>query len=92
MKTLFSDAEGIPQFINTMEAAQQKSKQEKLVMHDEYMHPVALKLLLQSGEYETETREWPKLPDDQKTWTAWKATFQEAYVAKIHFEAAREGK
>ena len=56
MKTLFSDAEGIPQFINAMEASQQKSKQEKLVMHDEYMHAVALKLLLQSGEYETDTR------------------------------------
>ena len=26
MKTLFSDVEGIPQFINTMEAAEQKTK------------------------------------------------------------------
>ena len=56
-KTPFSDVEGIPQFINTMEAAQRKSKREKLVIHDEYMHDVALKLLLQSGEYETETRD-----------------------------------
>ena len=30
MKTLFSDSEDIPQFINAMEAAQQKSKREKL--------------------------------------------------------------
>ena len=60
--TLFINAEGIPQFINTMEAAQRKHKREKLVIHDEYMHAVALKLLLQSGEYETETREWSKLP------------------------------
>ena len=55
MKTLFSDAEGIPHYINEMEAAQQKSKREKLVIHDEYMQSVALKLLLQSGEYGTET-------------------------------------
>ena len=41
-----------------MEAAQRKSKRAKLVINDEYMHDVALKLLLQSGEYETETREW----------------------------------
>ena len=68
-----------------------KSKQAKLVINGEYMHDVALKSLLQSGEYETETRECSKLPDDQKTWTAWKATFQEAYVAKICIEAAREG-
>ena len=53
MRTLFSDAEGIPQYINAMEAAQQKSKWAKLVIHDKYMHDVALKLLLQSGEYKT---------------------------------------
>ena len=57
-KTLFSNAEEIPQYINAMEAAQKKSKQAKLVIHDEYMHAVALKPLLQSGEYETETQEW----------------------------------
>ena len=56
MKTLFRDAEGIPQCINAMEAAQQKSKRAKLVICDEYMHAVALKSLPQSGEYETETR------------------------------------
>ena len=50
MKTLFSDAEGIPQFINSMEAVQHKSKCAKLVIHDEYMHDVVLKSLLQSGE------------------------------------------
>ena len=50
MKTLFSDAEGILQFINAMEAAQQKSKQKKLVIHEEYMHTVGLELLLQSDE------------------------------------------
>ena len=47
MKTIFTDADGIPQFINAMEAAQKKSKQEKHVIQDKYMHAVALKLLLQ---------------------------------------------
>ena len=69
MKNLFSDAKGIPQYINAMEAAQKKFKREKLVIHDKYIHTVALKLLVQSGEYETETREWSKLSEDQKTWT-----------------------
>ena len=55
------------------------------------MHTVALKLLLQSDEYEPETREWSKLLDDQQTWTALKATFREAYVAKRRAEAAQEG-
>ena len=54
MKTLFSDAEGIPKFINAMEEMHRKSKRAKLVTHDEYMHAVALKLLPQSGEYATE--------------------------------------
>ena len=46
------------------------------------MQAVAMTFLIKSGEYETETREWPKIPDDQETWTAWKTTFSEAYVAK----------
>ena len=53
MKTLFSDSEGIPQYINMTEAAQRKSKRAKRVIHDEYMHTVVLKSLLQSGEYKT---------------------------------------
>ena len=76
MKTLFSDAEGVPQFINTTEAAQRKSKCVKLVINDEYLHAVALKLLLQSGEYEAETREWSKIPEDKQTWVEWKTTFR----------------
>ena len=55
------------------------------------MHTVALKLLPQPGEYETETKECSKLPEDQQTWTAWKTTCREAYVAKLRTEAAREG-
>ena len=57
MKTFFSDTEGIPQYINVMEPAQRKSKRAKMVITDEYMHSAALKSLLQSGEYETETQE-----------------------------------
>ena len=67
MKILFTDSNGIPQFINEVEAAQQKSKQAKLVIQDKYMHAVALKLLLQSGKYKTEKREWLKIPNNQKT-------------------------
>ena len=53
-------------------------------------YAVALKALLQSGEYETETREWSKLQETQQTWTKWKTNFREAYVAKRRSEAARE--
>ena len=53
------------------------------------MHAMALKLLLQSGEYETETKVWLELPEYQKNWTTWKTTFRETYVAKRQSEAAR---
>ena len=82
MKNLYKDLDGVPQFINAMEAAQRKSKRSKLVINDEYLHAVALKSLLQSGEYETETREWSKLPEADQTWEEWKTTFCAAYVAK----------
>ena len=65
-----------------MEAAQRKSKRAKLVINEEYLHAVALKSLLQFGEYETETREWLKLLEDKQTWAEWKTTFRSAYVAK----------
>ena len=55
------------------------------------MHAVALKLLTHIGDYETETREWLKLPEDQKIWTACKTTFQVDYIEKRRAEAAREG-
>ena len=63
MKELYKDSDRVPQFINAMEAAKCKSKSAKLVINDEYLHAVALKSLLQSGEYEIETREWSKLPE-----------------------------
>ena len=46
MKTLFTDADGILQFVNAMETAQKKSRRAKLVIQDKYIHTVALKLLL----------------------------------------------
>ena len=91
MKNIFSNAEGIPQFINAMEAVQKKSKRAKLVINDEYLPAVALKPLLQSGEYETETREWSKLPEDEQTWSERENTFRAVYVAKRRAEAAIEG-
>ena len=90
-KTLLNYANGIPQFINAMEVTQRKSKWAKLVIQDEYIHPVAMKLLIQSGEYEIETRECSKLLDEQQTRTEWKSTFREVYLEKRQAEAARRG-
>ena len=64
---LYKDLDGVPQFKNAMEATQRNSKQAKLVINNNYLHAVALKSLLQSGEYETETREWSKLPEADQT-------------------------
>ena len=46
MKLLYKYSDGLPQFINTMDAAQCKSKDAKLVINDEYLHAVALKYIL----------------------------------------------
>ena len=92
MKSLYRDLEGVPQFINAMEAAQRKSKRAKLVINDEYLHAVTLKSPPQLGEHKTETREWSKIPEDNQTWEDWKTTFRAANAAKRRSEAAREGK
>ena len=65
-----------------MESAQRKSKRAQLVINGNYMHDVALKSLLQFGEYERETGEWSKLLEDEQTWSVWKTTIRAAYVAK----------
>ena len=88
MKSLYKDSKGVPQFINAVESVQRKSKLAKLVINYKYLHAVALKSLLQSGEYETETREWSKLPEDKQTWADWKTTFRAAYVSNSQSEAA----
>ena len=75
MKSLYKDSDGVPQFINVMEASQRKSKRTKLVIIDDYLHIVALKSLVRSSEYVTETREWSKLPEDKQTWAEWKTNF-----------------
>ena len=67
MKLLYKNSNGVPQFINAMEAAHRKSKHAKLIINDDYLHAVALKYLLQSGEYKTETRYWSKLLEGEKT-------------------------
>ena len=74
-----------------MEAVQRKSKREKIVINNEYLHAVALKSLLQLLEYETETREWSKLPEADQTWEDLKTMFCAAYVTKRRSEAVREG-
>ena len=50
-----------------------------------------MKYLLQPGEYETETQEWSKIPEEEQAWAEWKTTFRAAYVAKQRSEAAQEG-
>ena len=89
MKSLYKDSEGVPQFINEIEVAQRKSKRTKIVINNEYLHAVALKSLLQSGEYETETREWSKIPEDKQIWADWKTTFRAVYVTKRLLEATQ---
>ena len=36
MKELYKDLDGVPQFINAMEADQRKSKRAKLIINDKY--------------------------------------------------------
>ena len=87
MKELYKDSDGVPQFINAMEEEERKLKRAKLVINDDYLHTIVFKSLLQSGEYETETQEWSKLPEADQTWDNWKTTFHAAYVAKRRSEA-----
>ena len=62
MKSLYKDSEGVPQFINAMEAAQRKSKRAKLVINDEYLNSAALKSSTKRGETTGRCMKRPIMP------------------------------
>ena len=68
MQTFWTKAEGVPQYINRMEAAQKKSVRTPLPVTDAVMQAIAFRAILTSGEYPDDIREWQKLTPAEQTW------------------------
>ena len=61
MQTFWTEAEGVPQYINRMKAVQKKSVRTPLPVADSVMQAIAFRSILASGEYPDDMREWKKL-------------------------------
>ena len=90
IQTFWKEAEGVPKYINRMEAAQKKSTRTPLPVTDAVMHAIVSRALLASNEYMDYMREWQKLTPFKQTWVEWKLKFLSEYAAKELSYKARE--
>ena len=78
----YADADGIPEYINMLEEAQRKLARANLPMSDDQLLAIASTAVLASDHFPRATDEWEALARDRKTWTAWKAHYRAAHLAR----------
>jgi hypothetical protein len=76
MHGYYTQADGIPQYINMLEDAQKKAKRAgELVM-------MALAAVLAVQHFPREVDDWEGLPSGSRTWLAWKKAFRLAHLKR----------
>ena len=66
MISFWKEAEGVSQYIIRMEVLQKYSVKSPLPITNDFMQDVAYKLLLVSGDYSDDMREWKNLQQTRK--------------------------
>ncbi len=89
MKAAYAATDGIPDYINRMEALQAQSVTSELPITDQTMQAIANKSLIASGEYPRQVEMWNELDKPDRTWDAWKKTFRKAYLSKGRSDAIK---
>jgi hypothetical protein len=84
MHQYYTQAKGIPQFINMMEDAQKKAKRAGTPIADAELMMMALAAVLAAQHFPREVEDWEGLPPSSRTWTAWKKAFHLAHVKRQH--------
>ena len=83
MMTMYTEVDSISEYINVLEDAWKRSARAAMPITDEQVMAIASRVGLGSGYYDTECQQWTKLPKDQFSWVARKATFRDANTAHI---------
>ena len=78
----YASTEGIPEFINSLEAAQRKLARANLPMSDDQLLAIASTAVLAANDFPRPTDDWEAKPRAAKTWTAWKTHYRAAHIAK----------
>jgi len=82
MLGFYATADGIPEYINRLEAAQRKLARANLPMSDDQLLAIASTAVLASNHFPRPTDDWEAKPRANKTWTAWKTHYRAAHIAR----------
>ena len=82
MRTYYTQADGIPEYIDMLEEAHRKLARAHLDMSEETLLAIASTSVLASEHFPRATDEWEALPRASKTWPAWKAHYRAAHIAR----------
>lgn len=82
MLSYYTQADGIPEYINMLEEAQRKLARANLPMSDDQLLAIASTSVLASGHFPRPTDEWEALARNNKTWAAWKTHYRAAHIAR----------
>jgi hypothetical protein len=82
MLSFYTEADGIPEYINMLEDAQQKLEQAKLPMSDEQLLAIATTSVLASGHFPRPTNNWEAKAPTNKTWLNWKHHYCAAHTTR----------
>eukprot|EP00804_Cyclotella_cryptica_P029531 CCRYP_011303-RA/>CCRYP_011303-RA protein AED:0.44 eAED:0.44 QI:0/-1/0/1/-1/1/1/0/141 len=82
MLGFYATADGIPEYINMLKAAQRKLARANLPMSDDQLLAIASTAILASNHFPRPTDDWEAKPRANKTWTAWKTHYRVAHIAR----------
>jgi hypothetical protein len=80
MHGYYTQADGIPQYINMLEDAQKKAKRAGMPIADVELVMMASAAVLAAQHFPREVDDWEGLPSGSRTWLAWKKAFRLAHL------------
>jgi hypothetical protein len=82
MHNYYTQADGIPQYINMLEDAQKKAMQAGMPIADVKLVMIASAAVLTAQHFPHKVNNWEGLPSASRMWTAWKTAFRLARVKR----------
>jgi hypothetical protein len=82
MHNYYTQADGIPQYINMLEDAQKKVTQASMPIADVELVMMASVAVLAAQHFMRKVDNWEGLPSASCMWTAWKMAFRLAHVKR----------
>jgi hypothetical protein len=82
MHNYYTQADGIPQYINMLEDAQKKATQAGMPIVDVELMMMASAAILAAQHFPCKVDNWEGLPSASCTWMAWKTAFRLAHLKR----------